>query len=252
MGGGWDISAGELADRLKEGNHLRLIDVREPHELEISRLDGATLIPLGQLAARMSELDQRGGDRAVLQIGHPLGARPGAACQRRFPQDEEPQGRDQCLGARSRSQPANLLIWDEYNRDMENGQKTILAVLAHPDDESFGMGGTLALYARQGATVHLVCATRGEAGSVDPRYLEGFASIAERRKAELRCAAEKLGLAGVHFLDYRDSGMPGSPDNTHPQSLSLRPAGGSRQPGGPLYPPAAPTGGAHLRSDRRL
>ena len=40
-----------------EGNHLRLIDVREPHELEISRLDGATLIPLGQLAGRMSELD---------------------------------------------------------------------------------------------------------------------------------------------------------------------------------------------------
>jgi adenylyltransferase/sulfurtransferase len=57
VGGGWDISAGELAERLKEGNHLRLIDVREPHELEISRLEGATLIPLGQLAGRMSELD---------------------------------------------------------------------------------------------------------------------------------------------------------------------------------------------------
>src|SRR5512145_562914 len=48
VGGGWDITAAELAERMKEGNHLRLIDVREPHELEISRLDGATLIPLGQ------------------------------------------------------------------------------------------------------------------------------------------------------------------------------------------------------------
>lgn len=57
VGGGWDITATELAQRLKEGNHLRLIDVREPHELEISHLEGAQLIPLGQLAARMSELD---------------------------------------------------------------------------------------------------------------------------------------------------------------------------------------------------
>jgi adenylyltransferase/sulfurtransferase len=57
VGGGWDISARELAERLKEGNHLRLIDVREPHELEISRLEDAMLIPLGQLAGRMSELD---------------------------------------------------------------------------------------------------------------------------------------------------------------------------------------------------
>jgi LmbE family N-acetylglucosaminyl deacetylase len=94
-----------------------------------------------------------------------------------------------------------------------------MAVLAHPDDESFGMGGTLAMYARQGVAVHLVCATRGEAGEVDPAYLRGFHTIAERREAELRCASELLGLAGVHFLDYRDSGMPGAPDNQHAQAL---------------------------------
>ena len=57
IGGAWDISAKELAVRLREGNHIRLLDVREPHELEISKLDNATLIPLGQLAARLSELD---------------------------------------------------------------------------------------------------------------------------------------------------------------------------------------------------
>jgi N-acetyl-1-D-myo-inositol-2-amino-2-deoxy-alpha-D-glucopyranoside deacetylase len=100
---------------------------------------------------------------------------------------------------------------------------TILAVLAHPDDETFGMGGTLALYARRGVSVHLICATRGEVGDVEPHFMEGFQSVGELREHELRCAAEILGLSGVHFLDYRDSGMPGSLDNEHPQSLVAAP-----------------------------
>ena len=100
---------------------------------------------------------------------------------------------------------------------------TLLACLAHPDDETFGMGGTLALYARRGVSVHLVCGTRGDVGEVDPELLKGFGSIAERRESELRCAAEILGLQGVHFLGYRDSGMPGSEDNTHPNALAAQP-----------------------------
>ncbi|HET6595947.1 MAG TPA: molybdopterin-synthase adenylyltransferase MoeB [Anaerolineales bacterium] len=55
-GASWDITVQELAERVKT-NHLKLIDVREPHELEISRLPNATNIPLGQLASRLSELD---------------------------------------------------------------------------------------------------------------------------------------------------------------------------------------------------
>lgn len=106
---------------------------------------------------------------------------------------------------------------------LEKTRQVLLAVLAHPDDESFGMGGTLALYARRGVDVYLVCATRGEVGEMDERLMKGFSSIGERREAELRCAAEKLGLAGVFFLDYRDSGMPGSPDNLHPQALAAQP-----------------------------
>lgn len=102
---------------------------------------------------------------------------------------------------------------------------TLLAVLAHPDDESFGMGGTLALYAARGVEVHLVCATRGEVGEVSPELLAGFASVAELRESELRCAAGHLGLKGVHFLDYRDSGMEGSADNKHPQALAAQPLG---------------------------
>jgi adenylyltransferase/sulfurtransferase len=57
VGGGWDIEASELAERLAGGEAIQLLDVREPHELEISHLEGARLIPLGQLAARLSELD---------------------------------------------------------------------------------------------------------------------------------------------------------------------------------------------------
>jgi len=56
-GGNWDISAHELAERLREAHPPRLIDVREPHELEISHIEGAELIPLGQLASRLSELN---------------------------------------------------------------------------------------------------------------------------------------------------------------------------------------------------
>jgi N-acetyl-1-D-myo-inositol-2-amino-2-deoxy-alpha-D-glucopyranoside deacetylase len=97
-------------------------------------------------------------------------------------------------------------------------KKTILAALAHPDDESFGMGGTLALYASQGHNVYLICATRGEAGTVDPQHLNGYDSIAELRESELRCAASQLGLTGVFLLDYRDSGMPGMEANQHPQA----------------------------------
>ncbi len=53
----WDISALQLSSRLKENPDLRLIDVREPHEREISNLEGSELIPLGQFAARLNELD---------------------------------------------------------------------------------------------------------------------------------------------------------------------------------------------------
>lgn len=53
----WDITAPELASKLEGSESLRLIDVREPHELEISHLEGAELIPLGQFASRLSELD---------------------------------------------------------------------------------------------------------------------------------------------------------------------------------------------------
>ena len=85
--------------------------------------------------------------------------------------------------------------------------KTILAVLAHPDDESFGLGGTLALYANKGYDTYLICATRGEVGTVDEEHLTGFTDIAELRTDELRRAAPDLWtIAHRH--------CPGIPQNT--------------------------------------
>ena len=103
--------------------------------------------------------------------------------------------------------------------ELKNQRKCLLAVVAHPDDETFGMGGTLAYYARNGVQVNLICATRGEVGEVDEQYLKGFKSIGELREHELCCAADALGLKKVYFLGYRDSGMPNSIHNQHPDAL---------------------------------
>lgn len=101
--------------------------------------------------------------------------------------------------------------------------RTLLVILAHPDDESFGPGGTLAKYAREGVAVHYLCGTRGESGTVDAESLNGFSSVGDLRWSELTCAAKELGLAGIHHLGYRDSGMIGAADNEHAESLHAAP-----------------------------
>ncbi len=98
----------------------------------------------------------------------------------------------------------------------------LLGVFAHPDDETFGTGGTFALYAKRGVETHLVCATRGEVGEA-PADLHGHATIAEMREAELACAARIIGLASVRYLGFRDSGMPDSPHNAHPEATTAAP-----------------------------
>ena len=95
----------------------------------------------------------------------------------------------------------------------------LLFSYAHPDDETFGSGGTIARYADQGAEVFLICATGGELGTVAPELMEGYSSVADLRAEELACAAEMLGLSEVIMLGYRDSGMAGSAENNHLDSL---------------------------------
>jgi LmbE family N-acetylglucosaminyl deacetylase len=102
-------------------------------------------------------------------------------------------------------------------------ERTLMFVGAHPDDESFGLGGTLAKYAGEGVRVYYACATRGEVGLIAPEYMQGYATPGDCRWDELSCAAKALGLAGVIHLGYRDSGMPGAEDNHHPEALAAAP-----------------------------
>jgi N-acetyl-1-D-myo-inositol-2-amino-2-deoxy-alpha-D-glucopyranoside deacetylase/mycothiol S-conjugate amidase len=106
---------------------------------------------------------------------------------------------------------------------MSEPKRRLLFVGAHPDDESFGLGGTLGRYAAEGAEVSYACATRGEVGAADPEHLQGYATPGDMRWAELMCAARELGLARVIHLGYRDSGMPGAPEIRHPDALAAAP-----------------------------
>lgn len=100
----------------------------------------------------------------------------------------------------------------------------LLASFAHPDDEAFGTGGTLARYAAQGYDVQLVCATRGEAGEIsDPEFATPL-TLGAVREAELRCAAQTMGIAEPIFLNYRDSGMEGTAENHDPRAFINIPA----------------------------
>lgn len=83
--------------------------------------------------------------------------------------------------------------------------KRLLAVFAHPDDESFICGGTLAKYAGEGVDITLVSATRGEMGRRmgNPPYLNRE-SMPAAREAELREACAALGIRGLRFLGLRD------------------------------------------------
>ncbi len=102
--------------------------------------------------------------------------------------------------------------------------KTLLGVFAHPDDESFGPGGTLARYAAEGVNVHVIIATDGIAGSVEEgTKLNDHETLAQVRSTELANAAVALGVTTIWSLPYRDSGMRGSPDNDHPQALIRQP-----------------------------
>ncbi|HJS19960.1 MAG TPA: PIG-L family deacetylase [Anaerolineales bacterium] len=97
-----------------------------------------------------------------------------------------------------------------------NGKLRLLAVFPHPDDETLGLGSTLARYSAEGVETYLVCATRGERGWYDSEGPDpGFEEVARIRQAELRCAAERLGLHEVCFLDHID----GDVDQADPQEI---------------------------------
>lgn len=96
--------------------------------------------------------------------------------------------------------------------------RMLLAVLAHPDDESYGIGGTLARYAAEGVDVHVAIATDGAAGSIDVKWQGDRSRLVEARANELREASEILGVH-LHILGFRDSGYIGDLANEHPAAF---------------------------------
>lgn len=85
------------------------------------------------------------------------------------------------------------------------GPYKLMAVIPHPDDESLGMGGTLAKYSAEGVETYLVMATRGERGWNGPQEENpGLQALGQLREKELLAAAQVLGIREVSFLDYID------------------------------------------------
>jgi LmbE family N-acetylglucosaminyl deacetylase len=90
----------------------------------------------------------------------------------------------------------------------------LLAIFAHPDDETLGTGSTLAKYAAEGVEVHLICATRGERGwNGEEKDNPGLAELGSIREKELISAAKILNIKKIYFLDYID----GELDQANPQ-----------------------------------
>jgi LmbE family N-acetylglucosaminyl deacetylase len=101
--------------------------------------------------------------------------------------------------------------------------RTLLAVHAHPDDETISMGGVLARYSAAGVrTIVVTCAT-GDLGEVSDPGLLGSTGVAGLRQTELEAAAEVLGVSRLVGLGYGDSGMPGWPENRRPGSFFAAP-----------------------------
>lgn len=88
--------------------------------------------------------------------------------------------------------------------------KRMLVVVAHPDDESFGPAGTLALYANQGVEIHLMCVTNGDASEVNIPDTENLdakerkTQLAQIRQQELKNAAAIIGISHIDFLNFPD------------------------------------------------
>lgn len=100
--------------------------------------------------------------------------------------------------------------------------RTLLAFHAHPDDESSKAAGTVARYSEDGVRTVLVTATGGEAGDIlNPAAdsEEARRDIGAVRRRELFEAADVLGFDDVIMLGYRDSGMPDTPPNEHPDAF---------------------------------
>jgi LmbE family N-acetylglucosaminyl deacetylase len=112
--------------------------------------------------------------------------------------------------------------------ELTSSELTLMAVHAHPDDESNSTGGTLARYSAEGVRTVLVTCTNGEFGDAPGRIKpdqDGHVpdDVARIRLGELKVATEALGVSHVETLGYRDSGMHGWPQNEDPRAFHRQP-----------------------------
>jgi len=99
---------------------------------------------------------------------------------------------------------------------------TVLAIGAHPDDETMFAGGTLAWAAARGMRVHVLGVTRGEGGDLGEPPVTTQERLGEAREAELRAAVQALGLTGVEFLPYIDPLVTHTGDEPAPATALFR------------------------------
>jgi N-acetylglucosamine malate deacetylase 2 len=98
---------------------------------------------------------------------------------------------------------------------------TVLAVVAHPDDETFGLGAVIDAMVGTGSTVHVLCFTHGEASTLN----QSGADLRTVRAAELRLASAELAVAGCTLLDYPDAGLAAIPSaelEAHVTGVAIR------------------------------
>ncbi len=99
----------------------------------------------------------------------------------------------------------------------------LIAIFAHPDDETFGAAGIMAAAIERGVPVTVISATRGEAGESSIAGLDDPERLGVVRERELREAMRQIGVSDVRLLGYRDSGMAGSPSAENPLAFVRAP-----------------------------
>jgi N-acetyl-1-D-myo-inositol-2-amino-2-deoxy-alpha-D-glucopyranoside deacetylase len=123
--------------------------------------------------------------------------------------------------------PLRPLVTAERRRELDGQPAVVVAVHAHPDDETLATGISLAHFAARGDRVHVITCTLGEEGEVIPpelAHLEGSPELARVRRDELAGAMATLGVRqeflGGETPRWRDSGMAGSAAARHPDAFA--------------------------------
>src|ERR1700682_3182321 len=114
--------------------------------------------------------------------------------------------------------PKQALTPSVYLGALMESKPGLLVVMAHPDDESMGCGGIILRHTRAGIPVHLICATRGEAGWSGKPIGAKREDLAQIRTRELEEAAAALAIRGVGLWEYADGGV----DKADPQEITQR------------------------------